>query len=57
MSGEELKAAIQECREILEEATRIAGEQARAELAAQFLKVPEGAQASLAVDMMSLIHI
>ena len=51
VSGEELKAAIQECREILEEATRIAGEQARAELAAQFLKVPEGAQGSLAVDM------
>ena len=51
VSGEELKAAVQECREILEEATRIAGEQARAELAAQFLKVPEGAQGSLAVDM------
>ena len=52
VSDAELKAAIAECRELLEEATRIAGEQARAELAAQFLKVPEGATGgNLAVDM------
>ena len=60
VSDAELRAAIAECRELLEEATRMAGEQARAELAASFLRAPEktegGSQSSkktgnLAVDM------
>lgn len=54
VSDQELRAAIQECRELLEEATRMAGEQARAELTASFLKVPEGGSGltgNLAVDM------
>lgn len=54
MSDEELNAAVRECRELLEEATRMAGEQARAELTASFLTVPEGADGltgNLAVDM------
>ena len=47
-------AAVEECREPLREATRMAGEQARAELTASFLSVPEGASGltgNLAVDM------
>ena len=54
MSEEELRAAVEECRELLREATRMAGEQARAELTASFLSVPEGASGltgNLAVDM------
>ena len=55
VSDAELRAAIQECRELLEEATRMAGEQARAELAASFLRTPEGTEGgltgNLAVDM------
>ncbi len=60
VSDAELRAAIAECRELLEEATRMAGEQARAELAASFLQTPEktegGSQSSkktgnLAVEM------
>ena len=45
---------MQECRELLEEATRMAGEQARAELTASFLSVPEGAPGltgNLAIDL------
>jgi hypothetical protein len=55
VSDAELRLAIQECRELLEEATRMAGEQARAELAASFLRTPEGTEGgltgNLAVDM------
>ena len=54
VSEEELRAAVEECRELLREATRMAGEQARAELTASFLSVPEGASGltgNLAVDM------
>ena len=55
VSNEELRAAIRECRELLEEATRLAGEQARAELAASFLRTPgdgsSGTTGDLAVDM------
>ena len=54
VSDEELRAAVRECRELLEEATRLANEQARAELAASFLKTPEGGAGltgNLAVDM------
>ena len=55
VSDAELRAAIEECRELLEEATRMAGEQARAELAASFLRAPEGTEGgmtgNLAVDM------
>jgi hypothetical protein len=54
VSDEELRAAIRECRELLEEATRLAGEQARAELAASFLRTPDGSSGTtgdLAVDM------
>ena len=55
VSDAELRAAIAECRELLEEATRMAGEQARAELAASFLRAPEGTEGgmtgNLAVDM------
>lgn len=55
VSDEELRAAIAECRELLEEALAMAGEQTRAELAASFLKVPDGAETgltgNLAVDM------
>lgn len=54
VSEEELRAAIEECRELLREATRMAGEQARAELTASFLSVPEGAPGltgNLAIDM------
>lgn len=57
MSDEELRAAVQECRELLEEATAMAGEQARAELTASFLRVPEGASGltgNLAIDMVGL---
>ena len=51
VSDEELRAAIRECRELLEEATRLAGEQARAELAASFLRGSSGTTGDLAVDM------
>ena len=55
VSDEELRAAIRECRELLEEATRLAGEQARAELAASFLRPPgdgsSGTTGDLAADM------
>jgi len=52
VSHEELKEAVAECRELLAEATRMSGEQARAELTASFLG--EGAigfKGNLALDM------
>jgi hypothetical protein len=55
-SDEELRVAVQECRELLEEALLMAGEQTRAELAASFIKSGDdggggGTTGNLAVDM------